>query len=531
MTAPFSISRTAAKALRLSLTAALLSSCLATATLAQTAVEPVSGGSMNIIVGSDIKNWDPGITSGTFPGGPMDILDAVYGYLVYVDVNGQLVGGLAESFTSEDATTWTLKLRPGLTFSDGTPYDAEAVKYNWDRLAHPDTVTPVKAFVSGWASGMEVVDATTLVVTLPGPNSNFAKQIAELVPFIASPASLAAAATPTDIQPIGAGPFLLKSWDQGISMTLTRNPNYWDAPRPYLDEITFTSLADINARIATVVQGGATMMAGYPYQFGTNADAEGVATVEVPIRGINRAYFTQTNGLFTDVRAREAFYAGIDRARLMQILTQTDAQLAPVSYFGTGSAYFDEQYQLPGYDPARAQELVNELAAEGKPFNMRLIYSPNADTQRMTAFIQQSLMSLEGVNVDLVEGGEMAVVREQCKAQVDAFCLEPGVIVSNGVEPNISIMLSSTGSMNFGGYTNPTMDAALTAATVTVDEEAIKAAYSDVQELIVNDLPIYIFGEQVRHLLVRDNTGGVVPSNGGILQKQYLFVCAEACVE
>ena len=75
----------------------------------------------------------------------MDILDAVYGFLVYVDVNAAVVGGMAESFTSTDAITWTLKLRDGLKFSDGTAYDADAVKYNWERAADPATAAPTQA--------------------------------------------------------------------------------------------------------------------------------------------------------------------------------------------------------------------------------------------------------------------------------------------------------------------------------------------------------------------------------------------------
>src|SRR6185312_8618463 len=75
-----------------------------TQAFAQADENAVSGGEMTIIAGSDIKSWDPAITSGTFPGGPMDQLDAVYGFLVYVDLDGVVQGGMAESLTSDDAT-------------------------------------------------------------------------------------------------------------------------------------------------------------------------------------------------------------------------------------------------------------------------------------------------------------------------------------------------------------------------------------------------------------------------------------------
>ncbi|SFZ80631.1 peptide/nickel transport system substrate-binding protein [Devosia enhydra] len=506
--------------------------CLAllapTAALAQT---PTSGGTMTIINGSDIRSWDPAITSGTFPGGPMDVLDAVYGFIVYVNDKGVVTGGMAESLTSEDAITWTLKLREGVKFSDGVAYDAEAVKYNWERVADPATAAPSQAFVAGWASGMEVVDPLTLKITLPAANANFAAQIAELAPFIASPEALKVAKEKSEIKPVGAGAFLLDAWDQDVSVSMKRNPDYWDQPRPYLDTLKFAIIPETNARIATVVQGGATMMAGYPYQFGSNADADGVATKQIPIRGINRAYFNHTKGVFSDVRAREAFYSAIDRGRLMQAFTQMEGFTPPVSYFGTSSQYYDPAYSLPSYDPAKAQELISALAADGKPFEVKIVTYTNSDLKRLAAYVQQVISSYEGASATIEEVDQANLI-VRCKQQLEFdLCVEGGVLVSNGAEPNISNLLRSTGNFNWGQYNNPEMDAALSAAASTVDPTAVKAAFSDVQKLVVEDLPLYIFGEQTRYLLLRDNTGGVVNSNGGILQKQFLYVCDAPCVE
>lgn len=516
--------------IRLFLSLLLLAS-LAVSGVAVAQPAPVRGGTMTIINGSDIRSWDPAITSGTYPGGPMDVLDAVYGFLVYVDVRGKVVGGMAEGLTSTDAVTWTLRLRDGVTFTDGTPFDAEAVKYNWERAADPATLAPTQAFMASWVKSIRVVDARTLTVTLPAANANFAAQVAELCPFIASPAALRAAKEKTDIKPVGAGAFTLVSWNQGISMTLARNPGYWDAPRPYLDTLVFKIIPETNSRIATVVQGGATMMAGYPYQFGSNARARGVATVEIPIRGIYRAYFNQVRGIFTNVRAREAFYAAIDRARLMQAYTQTAGYKPPGNYFGSRSPYFDASHALPAYDRQKAQTLFDAVKTDGKPVEIRIVTYTNSDLKRLGAYVQQVLGSYSGVKPVLVEV-DQAMLSQRCKTQLDFdLCFEGGVMVSNGPEPVISNLLSSGGVFNWGQYRSAAMDAALAKAGSTTDPVAVKAAYAEVQDLMAKDLPFYLFGEETRSLLLRDNTGGVVPSNGGILQKQFLFVCAEACVK
>ncbi|MDS7594273.1 ABC transporter substrate-binding protein [Agrobacterium tumefaciens] len=491
--------------------------------------QPVKGGEITIINGSDIKSWDPAITNSTFPGGPMDMLDAIYGFIVYVDVKGVVQGGMAESLTSSDAKVWTLKLRPNVKFTDGAAYDAEAVKFNWDRVADPATLSPAQVFVSGWNKSIKIVDPLTIEITLATPDRNFGSTLANLSPFIASPAALKAAEKKTDIKPVGAGAFVLENWNQGVSMTLKRNPGYWDQPRPYLDTLKFVVIPETNSRISTVVQGGATMMAGYMYQFGSNATAEGVTTHEIPLSGLYRAYFNQARGVFTDHRAREAFYEALQRPRLMKAYTQIDGYVMPTNYFTADSPYYDATYKLPEYNPEHAQELFDALAKDGKPFDIKIVTYSNSDLKRMGSYLQQSLSAYENVKVDL-QLVDQAMLSPTCKVQGNFdLCIDGGVLVANGAEPIISNLLSSKGNDNWGKYNSPDMDRALAAANATMDPEAVKKAYADVQKLVVQDLPLYIFGSESRNLLIRNNTGGIVPSNGGILQKQFLFVCKDAC--
>jgi len=522
------IGRSAALAMMLLGTSVLTG--MSTQAFAQADENAISGGEMTIIAGSDIKSWDPAITSGTFPGGPMDQLDAVYGFLVYVDLEGNVQGGMAESLTSPDAKVWTLKLRPDVKFTDGNAYDAEAVVYNWTRAANPDTLAPAQPFVSSWIDGVKIIDPLTIEITLPTPNRNFGSTLAQSAPFVASPAALEAAGTDkAAIKPVGAGAFLFQSWDQGISLSFTRNPDYWDEPRPYLDTLKFAIIPETNSRISTVVQGGAQMMAGYPYQFGANAEAAGVTTHEIPIPGLYRAYFNQKSGVFTDHRAREAFYRAVDPARLMQAYTQVEGYVTPTNYFTEASPFYDPADVLPTYDPAKAQELFDALAADGKPFKMKLVTYTNSDLKRLSSYLQQVLTGYENVEVEL-ELVDQAMLKPQCQTQVNFdLCVDGGVLVANGAEPIISNLLKTGGVDNWGQYSSTEMDGFLAAANATMDMTEVKAAYADVQKVVAEDLPLYIFGAETRFLLLRDNTGGIVPSNGGILQKQYLYLCEDAC--
>jgi peptide/nickel transport system substrate-binding protein len=512
-----------------------LSGAAAAPAFAQADPKAVHGGNVTLIIDEDIKSWDPIVWKRTYPNGPMDILDAVYGFIVYINADGVVVGGMAKSLTSTDATTWTLKLREGVKFTDGTPYDAAAVKYNWDRTADPATAAQSQAWVASWNKGITIVDPLTLTIKLPAPDANFGDLLADLAPFIASPAALKGVTDKTTIRPVGAGAFVLDTWDQGVGMTLKRNPAYWDQPRPYLDTLKFAIIPETNARIATVVQGGATVMAGYPYQFGNNAKAPGVAQFEIPIRGINRAYFNQTKGIFTDVRAREALYYAIDRNRLMQAFTQTDPATqgalykAPVGYFDPKSPYDDAALGFPGFDPKKAQALIDQLAADGKPFNVKLVTYTNSDTNRLVAYVQQVLSTYKGVKATVAQV-DQADFTPTCKTKMDFdVCFEGGIEGSN--YPNIGKFFGTDGLLNWGRYSSAAMDSAIAEAAATVDPKGLKVAYGKVQQILSTDVPIYLFGEQHRFLLLRNTTGGIVNSNGGIMQKQYLYVCPGPCVK
>lgn len=145
-----------------------------------------------------------------------------------------------------------------VTFSDGTPLDAEAVKFNWDRLRDPATASGSVGEASQIAS-TEVLDPTTLQVELAAPNPNYAHSvIVSSMNWIASPNALQQGAAAFDENPIGAGPFTLANWSRQDVIELEKNPTYWDAPRPYLEGLTIRTSADTTQRLNSITTGGAT---------------------------------------------------------------------------------------------------------------------------------------------------------------------------------------------------------------------------------------------------------------------------------
>ena len=165
---------------------------------------------------------------------------ALYGALVTLDpYTLEMEPLLAESLEpNDDFTVWTLTLRDGIVFSDGSPYDAAAVMDYWTRIGDPANASPAVS-TAGTIASMEVVDPLTLEVTLVGPDAHFDKSI-ERHAFNWVPSSEAVAAGHDFTNdPVGAGPFLLEEWVRDDHMSLVPNPDWIGSDGPYLDRYTF----------------------------------------------------------------------------------------------------------------------------------------------------------------------------------------------------------------------------------------------------------------------------------------------------
>ena len=149
------------------------------------------------------------------------------------------------------------------------------------------------------------------------------------------------------------------------------------------------------------MQGGATMMAGYPYQFGSNATAQGVATHEIPIRGINRAYFNQVKGTFTDVRARQAFYCRYRPRPPDAGLHADDRAITPRPTISARSRPISMRPMPCRATIRKRRRSCSTLCkADGKPFNIKLVTYTNSDLKRLAAYVQQVLTGYENVDGD-----------------------------------------------------------------------------------------------------------------------------------
>ncbi len=349
------------------------------------AAKPRSGGTLIIGVTGEVASLDPLRATGatvTALGG--DRMSMVFDTLLHFNSKtGQAIPGLAESLTTQDAVTWTLKLRPDVKFTDGTPLDAEAVIFNYRRYQDPANTFGSIGSVTQ-ITKMAATNPTTVVFTLGQANGSFPIVLAEAAGMMASPTAIRAGVAAFGQKPIGAGAFILKEWVRDSHTTFVRNPNYFDPKLPYLDTVTFRILPDLTTRDALLKSGDIDMI---------SPGSVGPATINIarddPKRysGYEPAQTPGAVGLICnlqkppcdDIRFREAIALSLDFKVAKQVFNKNDypGEKLTCMPFGTESPYCAKDV-FTKYNLKRAQKLVGELKADGITPEVTLTYVTNS---------------------------------------------------------------------------------------------------------------------------------------------------------
>ncbi|SDG38083.1 peptide/nickel transport system substrate-binding protein [Pseudonocardia oroxyli] len=403
---------------------------------------------------------------------------SLYGGLVLQDpATGDVSMSLAESLDSTDSLNWTLRLRPGLVFSDGTPFDAAAVKLNWERHGAPETTSSSLAQVKAIAS-TTVVDARTLRVTLAAPNGQWPRALAgNTINFIVSPSSIDTA----DTAPVGAGPFTLKEWVRDDHMTLVRNPKYFDAPRPYLDQLVVRPIPDAGQRYNGLVSGqGQIEFNSADFESLAQATEAGYTTYTSKLSGGIAFVLNNSRAPFNDVRVRRAVMLGLDVALLNDLVQGGRAEVTK-TISAPGTPFYDPAIAYPATDRAQAQQLLDQVSGEkGGPVTFTILVNPQ---NRTTAEGIQTLLSEYrniAVSVKVMDSTQSTVVQGDYDMGVSGnFFVDP--------EPKIYDSFHTGNPRNVSRYSNPTVDAALEKGRSSQDESERKAAYEIVQKGLIDD--------------------------------------------
>jgi len=220
---------------------------------------------------------------------------------------------LAESWeASEDALTWTFHLRKGVTFHDGTPFNAEVVKFSYDRVMNPEHSRVAAQFQEG-IKEVEVVDDYTVKFHLNFPNASFIAQlVADFRSVIMSPAAVEKYGEDLAINPVGTGPFKFVEWRRDEQIVLERNEDYWGGA-PLLDGVIFRVIPDEQTMLIELEKGTVHMSLNFPIEHLAELEANPDLTVHKGLKHASYGAWFQVNmPPMGDVRVRKAFALAVD---------------------------------------------------------------------------------------------------------------------------------------------------------------------------------------------------------------------------
>jgi peptide/nickel transport system substrate-binding protein len=449
--------------------------------------EPQIGGQITFGVESNIATLDP---AGALAQ-PSDIVTALAIYDPMVTYkNGKYAGVLADSWTnSKDLKTWTFKLHKGITFTDGTPFNAQAVVTHTMRLKDPATACVCAPNVA-LISSVKATDANTVVYTLTQPNAFFPSQLTGPIGFIASPTALAKYGKDYGRHPVGTGPFSLKSFD---SLELDKNPHYWqkdDKGRqlPYLDKIKIQPIPDAQVRLQSVDSGDVDIIQTADTGTVVKAVKEGKLKLQkVTGSSATTAIFNMRPGKpFSNKKMRLASAYGFDRQELNNTLYQGSRQEA-YGPFAADSPFQSKKWQFPHLDKAKAKKLVAEAKAEGAQTKYTTTCIPTPEARQGLAITQKNANAIgfDVTNEFLDQGAYVNKVLGPTHDFVAGCFRQAQIADADGLYE----ILHTGGSGNPFGYSNPEVDKALEDIRKTTDEKEQIRLLDIVQKHLVQDVP------------------------------------------
>jgi peptide/nickel transport system substrate-binding protein len=408
-----------------------------------------------------------------------------------------IVPALASSWTvSPDGLQYTFKLRPGVKFQDGTPFDAAAVKFNFDRFwdktspnYYPKTASFVAAYTK-WIKAVDVLDPMTVRVTLTAPDYEWLRQGLQSYgqPLMISPASVKQYGNAgVALHPVGTGPFMFVSRTQGVRTVLKRNPTYWGTPAK-LDRVVFLPLEDPATRVNALQSGEVQMISTPPWDdIQSLVKAGFTLTTNANAPYINFIYLNMHSKPFKDARVRQAVNMAIDRAGIAQDIYRKTGR-PEYGMLSPGTYAYDPNFKSYPYDPAGAKKL---LAAAGYPNGFTTVFElPQYGTGELVeTWIQRDLQKI-GINVQLRKYEWVTYLGLWAKGMTDDVGMDEigwGMSTPAWVDIVVECGSVAPNGENSGYYCNPKVDALLSKALVTKDETAAKATYQQANHAIMND--------------------------------------------
>jgi peptide/nickel transport system substrate-binding protein len=318
----------------------------------------------------------------------------LYESLVWTNSQAQTYLRLAEEMTpNQDATVWTIRLRPGLEFHNGKTVTAEDLIFSINRMVNPKSPgVAANALVGIDTAGIKKIDNRTISVPFAQPYSTFVESLSGVTTVYVVPVDFDPKA------PIGTGPFKYQSFTPGQQSVFARNENYWDQPLPYVSQLVLTDFSDETSQVNALLSGQVDVVNLLSQSTLGTVTGSGKKAVISPGGGWNPFTMRVDAAPFTDVRVRQAFRLAVDRPAMLQTVFGGHGTIGN-DVFGIWSPDYDHDLPQRAYDPEQAKSLLK--AAGHENLTITLITGDIAQGVINMAQVYAEQAKAAGINVNL----------------------------------------------------------------------------------------------------------------------------------
>jgi len=468
------------------------------------ATDPQQGGTLTYAAYSEARSLDPAVSIAAASTGGVEMAALFDVLMRYDSENEEFVPQLAESLeSSDDLTEWTLTLREGVQFSDGTALDAQAVVDSQQRYA--SHTAPDAALWNNNVDSVEVADERTVVYTMKQPFAWFDSLLASGPGMI-----VAKAAGPVgdSFTPIGAGPFVVDKQRAGEELVLKANENYWNG-RPHLDQLRFVFLGE-QTTVQDSFEGG-SIQAGY------FRDPDVVdAVLESGVRGYSNLVAISDTALINgsegrpgaDPRVRKAMQLAI-APEMIRTRVYDGHGIASARIFPEYSRWYAEDVEALEPDMDEAKKLAEEAMADG--FDGKITYlDSNTSAARDAGQVVKSALESIGFEVDIELLPTVTDLINRMAVERDYDIAGWGLNYREA-DPYSKLFttLHSSATQTYGMPTSPEMDAALEKLQGAVDDATAQEALAEVQAAYNESVPFLTWMPFAELSAWADNVHGV----------------------
>jgi len=453
---------------------------------------------LTIALSNPVNTFDPHMTASV--GTDLSVLSHIYPALILRGPDLKLHGSLAKEWSLVDDNTWRFTLQDGAKFSNGEPLDAEAVKWNLDRVRDP----AVKARIASWftlVSEVNVISPTELEVKTSAPYPAFADQLSM---FLLLPPKWAAEHNPVN-ETMSGGPYKVRNIVPGESVVLDANPDYF-GDKAEFDSVTFQIIPETGSRIAALLSGDVDMINGIPVTEIDRIKQSGNATAgAVDSTRSMMIKFNTTVPPFDNVKVRQALNYAVDKEGISKALFNGLAQpslcqvLTP-NYFG-----FNPDLKAYPYDPDKAAQMLAEAGVDlSKPIEFDVpsgVYLQGTEVAQVVA----SQLTDIGLNVKITEL-EFSVYMNK---YLQSHELSPISLLAQAwptIDADGLLTLFAPGN-NYAYWDNADFGAALAEGRASTDPAVRQAAYKKATEVMCDQAPaIFLYAQPATYAYANDIT-------------------------